>query len=284
MCGHASLSLAVCLSPAYQLCLLMLPLCPLIAEMARTRQQLAQQGQAIQEGSWSGADAPAAGAGNDGTIYLESVRAAQRELDAAGSAAAASIRTYAAHGSAGIAPVVAGTGLQAARLGPDFGRLRAATQAALAAAGLSEVADGPGAACGELMFADGSSSDSADSSSDVACLGQQHSAEQQAAEAPEELCKIGSWSSGSGDAASPDAAVEEAALDSRPPRGSSTSSQAGSEATGNSDDEDSSSAAVVSPDDVVVLAEPSTVQDAGLEAAAAVESAGLAANSLYELD
>jgi hypothetical protein len=71
-----------------------------------------------------------------------------------------------------------------------------------------------------------------------------------------------------------DAALE-GAFDRRQPRDSTTAS---------SDDDESSRAAVVALEDVVILDEPSAVQATGVEAAAAMEGAGLATNSLYELD
>ncbi|KAF6256636.1 hypothetical protein COO60DRAFT_1627121 [Scenedesmus sp. NREL 46B-D3] len=79
------------------------------AEVASARQQLAQQGETIQEGSWSGADAPAGGISDDGMVYMESVRAAQRELDAGGSAAPAAAAIRTAGGSLRSGPVAAGT-------------------------------------------------------------------------------------------------------------------------------------------------------------------------------
>jgi hypothetical protein len=120
-------------------------------------------------------------------------------------------------------------------------------------------------------------------------LSQQQDAEHEAAGDPEELCKVGSWSSGSGDVSSPDldaAAAATAAEDKAIGSHQLSDSFVGSEASdaGNADsDNDSSNAAVVAPEDVVILAEPSVVQTAG-STSAAPTAAGLATNSLYDLD
>jgi hypothetical protein len=120
----------------------------------------------------------------------------------------------------------------------------------------------------------------------VADTGEQRTAGQQEAGGPEELCKVGSWSSGSGDVSSADAdAAQDEVFERRQSQDSTTGSQASNEGAGsNTDDDDSSGAAVVAPEDVVMLAEPSAVQPTGHEGAAVAEGAGPAANSLYELD
>jgi hypothetical protein len=128
------------------------------------------------------------------------------------------------------------------------------------------------------------------SCNDVAGFGQQQTAEQQAAGDSEELCKVGSWSSGSGDASSPDAAAaetaaEEKAFGSHQLSDSAIVSEASEGDKADSDD-DVSNTAVVAPEDVVILAEPSAVQTAAIPVAATPVLGGgeLAANSLYDLD
>jgi hypothetical protein len=129
-----------------------------------------------------------------------------------------------------------------------------------------------------------------DSSSDAAGFGEQQTAEQQAAGDPEELCKVGSWSSGSGDASSPDAAAADTAAEAKAFASHQLSDSAiGSEASEGDkadSDEDVSNTAVVAPEDVVILAEPSAVQTATIQVAATPSSGGgeLATNSLYDLD
>jgi hypothetical protein len=129
-----------------------------------------------------------------------------------------------------------------------------------------------------------------DSSSDVAGFGQQRTAEQQAAGDPEELCKVGSWSSGSGDASSPvaaaaDTAAAEKAFGSHQLSDSAIVSEASEGDKADSDD-DVSNTAVVAPEDVVILADPSAVQTATIQVVATPIVGGeeLAANSLYDLD
>lgn len=162
-------------------------------ELAAARRRMVQQGNPIQEGSWSQAaisaatvaadeaTAPAApqpDSSEDGAIYLASVKASQQELDGAGTRAAGAGRAAAA---------ALGAELGAQSGGLDCARLRAATEAALAAAGLSqEVVGAPDTGdCGVNMPAE-----AVEQLQDV----QRQPGQQQE---PESLCKIGSWASSS---------------------------------------------------------------------------------------
>eukprot|EP00878_Enallax_costatus_P031179 GHUV01034073.1.p1 GENE.GHUV01034073.1~~GHUV01034073.1.p1 ORF type:complete len:424 (+),score=175.32 GHUV01034073.1:512-1783(+) len=280
-------------------------------ELSAARRKMAQQGQPIQEGSWSqakdsttgnAAAATAPANSEDGLIYLASVKASQQELDRAGSAAA---------GAGRAAATALGPTTDAGPGGLDFSRLRAAREAALAAVGLTdEVAGGisSNASSTGLQTGDfetsgnrkdtGAGADTPGSSRaqptgepstmDIdtaqahdADLVQQQEARQQTSESPNQQLPYmsGSWSSRSSDDA---AGNEGAVLDSRSAAGIPRAELEGGAADAGAA-EDSQHG--VAPEGVLLTSEASaTVPHLAVHAAVDTPSTTQTEDSLYDPD
>lgn len=232
----------------------------------------------LKPGSWAGqnegpgtagSNSGVPGCSEDGAFYFASVKSSQQELNAAGSSVPA-----AAGAAAGVSNLsAAGGGLHAARLGPEFCRLRAATQAALEAAGLTQLAAGALAGSSSTAVINSSDSSSSDRSSSAAVSsmdaesnrttvdavedngeGRRQQEEDETPPGPEALCNVGSWQSSTGADASEASGSEAAEPEVEAMVGgdvaSSTASADASSPEGHDGD-------VVAPEDVVLAQEAS---------------------------
>lgn len=262
---------------------------------------MVQDGKAIQEGHYITAPdgaSTAAGDSNDlaaaapansedGAIYFASVKASQQELDRAGSAAAGT-------GRAAAAALALAAGAQAAGL--DFSRLRAATGAALAAAGLTPT-EANSLNSSNPATVQAVSNSAPDSSTAGAEDFQATAAATQAADVPAQqqqtvgnqdpvtLCMRGSWDSNS---------TEEGT--SSVDGGHASMGLTGLQTQDSTLDQPAElaepSQGMVAPEDVQLLTESSGAEHAGAESVGTDSTTGRAAtdrtmvesSSLYDLD